>query len=79
MVRCTLLQVLGPYFFEEPTITGADYLEILGTFAIPQMRQIPCSEEFKQDGAPPHWSKNVRAYLDATFPNAWIGRGGPTA
>ena len=24
-----------------------------------------------QDGAPPLWSRNVRVYLDATFPDAW--------
>jgi len=28
--------------------------------------------------APPHWSSHVRRFLDATFPNRWIGRGGPT-
>ena len=26
-----------------------------------------------------HWFRHVRAYLDATFGDAWIGRGGPTA
>ena len=72
-------QIVGPYFFEEPTVTGANYLECLRTFAIPQIRQIPNVDEFQQDGAPPHWSLNVRDYLDATFPDAWIGRGGPTA
>ena len=29
--------------------------------------------------APPHWSLNVKAYFDDVFPDAWIGRGGPTA
>ena len=49
------------------------------TFAIPQIRQIPNVDEFQQDGALPHWSLNIMDYLDATFPDAWIGRGGPTA
>ena len=32
----------------------------------------------QQDGAPPHWDSHVRRFLDATFPNRWIGRDGPT-
>lgn len=31
------------------------------------------------DCAPPHISHQVRVYLDMTYPNRWIGRGGPTA
>ena len=44
----------------------------------------PQSEEFQpwiifqQDGAPTHWRSHVRRYLDATFPNRWIVRHGPT-
>jgi hypothetical protein len=30
-------------------------------------------------GAPPHFSHYVRAFLDRTFPDSWIGKGGPTA
>ena len=30
------------------------------------------------DGAPAHWGLNVRAFLNATFPERWIGRDGPT-
>ncbi|GFT85401.1 hypothetical protein NPIL_477591 [Nephila pilipes] len=29
--------------------------------------------------APPPWDTDVRAYLDPTLPNRWIGRGGPIA
>jgi hypothetical protein len=32
---------------------------------------------FEQDGAPPHYARTVRAYLDQTFPGRWIGRRGP--
>ena len=71
-------QIVGPYFFEEPTVTGANYLEMLQTYAIPQLNRIP-HLVFQQDGAPPHWSRAVRAYLDDAFPDNWIGRGGPTA
>jgi len=33
---------------------------------------------FQQDGAPPHWGSHVRRFLDAVFPNRWIGRDSPT-
>ena len=32
----------------------------------------------QQDGAPPHWGSHVRRFLDATFPDRWIGTDGPT-
>ncbi|GFX43429.1 transposable element Tcb1 transposase [Trichonephila clavipes] len=32
---------------------------------------------FQQDGAPSHYARHVREHLDRTFPNRWIGRGGP--
>uniref|UniRef100_A0AAR2LFJ0 Transposase Tc1-like domain-containing protein n=1 Tax=Pygocentrus nattereri TaxID=42514 RepID=A0AAR2LFJ0_PYGNA len=32
---------------------------------------------FQQDGAPPHYGCQVRAFLDEQFPGKWIGRRGP--
>ena len=32
---------------------------------------------FQQDGAPPHYGKEVRKFLDQMFHNRWIGRCGP--
>ncbi|XP_076320494.1 uncharacterized protein LOC143230577 [Tachypleus tridentatus] len=29
---------------------------------------------FQQDGAPPHFHRDVRVYLDASMPDRWIGR-----
>ncbi|XP_075710450.1 uncharacterized protein LOC142743511 isoform X2 [Rhinoderma darwinii] len=34
-------------------------------------------EFFQQDGAPPHYGCQVRAFLDEQFPGKWIGRRGP--
>ena len=31
----------------------------------------------RQDGAPPHFSKEVRAWLNEKFNERWIDRGGP--
>ena len=32
---------------------------------------------FMHDGAPAHITVDVRHFLDATYPQRWIGRGGP--
>ena len=32
---------------------------------------------FQQDGAPPHFDRRVRAFLDTYLHNQWIGRQGP--
>lgn len=34
---------------------------------------------FQQDGAPPHYGRNVRQWLNEMYPNRWIGRGGSIA
>ena len=37
----------------------------------------PQNTWFQHDGAPAHFQNEVREYLDRTYPNRWIGRGGP--
>ena len=34
---------------------------------------------FQHDGDPPHYSRLVKEYLHASFPNRWLGRLGPVA
>ena len=34
---------------------------------------------FQHDGASPHYTRHVREYLNESFPNHWLGRGGPVA
>ena len=34
---------------------------------------------FPHDGAPPHYTWHVREYLNESFPNCWLGHGGPVA
>lgn len=76
-------QVIGPFFFVEKTITGLVYLDMLELFVLPQIEQIEQQTGqriiFMQDGAPPHYLREVRGALNACFPNGWIGRGAPIA
>jgi len=34
---------------------------------------------FQHDWAPPHYTRHVRVYLNRSFPNRWLGCGGPIA
>jgi hypothetical protein len=74
-------KVIGPYFFDT-TVTKESYLEMLEKFFIPSLNEITQEEErenvwFQQDGASAHYANEVRNFLNITFPNKWIGRGGP--
>ena len=75
--RTYCFHIIGPFFFIENTVTGNSYLDMLVNFAVPQVEHLQPTIIFQQDGAPPHWSRNVRDYLNETFPNRWIGRDGP--
>ena len=56
-----------------------DYKHLLqALYVAPQLEEFQPRIIFQQDGEPPHWSSHVRRFLDATFPNKWIGRDGPT-
>jgi hypothetical protein len=75
-------QIYGPFFFDERTVNGASYLNMLQNFFVPQLQQVPGLLRrviFQQDGAPPHFALDVRAYLDQTFTGRWIGRAGSLA
>ena len=47
---------------------------MLELYVAPQLEEFQLWIIFQQDGAPPHWGSDVRRFLDATFPNRWIGR-----
>jgi len=51
---------------------------MLELYVEPQLEEFQPWIIFQQDGAPPHWGSDVRRFLEATFPNRWIGRDGPT-
>lgn len=76
-------EIIGPFFIDG-NLTGPKYMELLINYIVPAMHRsaanqnIPWREVyFQQDGAPPHFSLDVRHYLDTVFHNRWIGRRGP--
>jgi hypothetical protein len=60
------------------THTGQVYLNMLRTSILPEIRTLFGNDRFnfQQDGAPPHFHRDVRSYLDENLPGQWIGRRG---
>ena len=73
----SLRGLIGPLFFQS-IITGQVYLDMLRTSILPAIRTLFGNGRFyfQQDGAPPHFHRDVRAYLDENLPGQWIGRRG---
>jgi hypothetical protein len=78
-VWCAIMHncITGPFFFSEKTISSDIYLNILREFVVPQLESLQPTIIYQQDGAPPFWGQAFRQFLSETFPNRWIGRGGP--
>lgn len=74
--------VLGPYFIEG-SLTSTTYLELLRQVVEEMLDDVPLALYrnlyYQQDGAPPHYGRQVREYLTERFGNQWIGCGGPVA
>ena len=75
--------IIGPYFFEDAaghsvTVTSARYLQMLETFLIPQLQQLPVNvnTHFQQDGATSHTARISMNFLRNLFPNHLISRNG---
>jgi hypothetical protein len=76
---CVINQhVVGPHFFEG-SLNGEMYLNFLHLKLNPLLEKVASNTRdniwFQQDGAPPHFHRIVRRYLDIAFRNRWIGRG----
>ena len=69
--------LIGPFFFEA-TVTGEAYLEMLRSSILPVIRALYEKSEvfYQQDGAPPHYHRDVRAFLDENLQGHWLGRRG---
>ncbi|PNF14136.1 hypothetical protein B7P43_G18364, partial [Cryptotermes secundus] len=66
-------KLYGPFFFCEKTVTGTSYLDMLQLWLFPQLAADSGDFVFQQDGAPPHWTINVRCYLNNELRHRWIG------
>jgi hypothetical protein len=64
-------------------LTGENYLNFLNVNLPGLLEEIPLEIRramwFMHDGAPVHFTLNVRHFLNVSYGPQWIGRGGPTA
>lgn len=69
--------LIGPFFITG-SLNSEKYLELLQNNIVPAINNLNLEDVWYQhDGAPPHSSRAVINYLNQTFTNRWIGRGGP--
>jgi len=81
-VWCGVLgnKLIGTFVFDN-NLTGNTYEAFLRNELSGLLEDIPLmirSQMYVQhDGAPPHYTWHVRDYLNESFPNCWLGCGGP--
>jgi len=81
-VWCAVLddQLIGPFILEG-RLTGEAYLRFLQEELPRLLDDVPLNKRgrmyFQHDGAPPHFSREVRNFPNYRFPGRWIERGGP--
>lgn len=70
--------LIGPVVLPN-RLNGENYLEFLQNTLPYLLDEVPLQLRlqhwFMHDGAPPHFSMNVRNFLNHQYPNRWIGRG----
>jgi len=75
-------KLIGPFVFDN-SLTGNTYEVFLRNELPGLLEDIPLMIRrqmyFQHDGAPPHYTRHVREYLNESFPNRWLGRGGPVS
>ncbi|KAJ4432160.1 hypothetical protein ANN_20776 [Periplaneta americana] len=71
---------IRPYLLPN-SLHGDNYFVFLRDVLPELLENIPLNIReriwFQHDGAPAHFNHRVRNHLNATFPDRWIGRGGP--
>lgn len=72
--------LIGPYIFNG-RLSGEIYLDFLQNQLFDLLDDVPLMTlrdmHFQHDGAPAHFDRRVTQFLNESFPNRWIGRGGP--
>lgn len=72
MESCDGNNIISPFFFKEPTVTGETLLAMMDTVLF----HIPVRAVLQLHGVPPHCSHHVCVFTDREFPDHWIRRWG---
>lgn len=72
--------LIGPFKLP-PRLNSTNYLEFLRNDLPELLEDVPliqlASSYFQQDGAPAHYGREVKNWLDEEYGDRWIGRNGP--
>lgn len=71
-------KIIGPFEIVG-NLNSQTYLDLLINEVGPALEEVAHEDQevwYQHDGCPAHFGVNVRAHLNETFPNCWIGRGG---
>ena len=68
-------KVYVPFFFSQPTVTGIAFLDVLTEWLLLQLNEDSADFILQMDGAPPHFHRHVREFLNQYLPQRWIGCG----
>jgi hypothetical protein len=73
-------KLIGPYILP-PRLNAVNYLDFLNNQLAILLEDVPLLTRqnmwYLHDGAPAHFAREVRTWLDQNFPERWIGRNGP--
>ena len=61
-------KVYGPFFFTEQTVTGIAFLDMLTEWLLTQLNEDSADFILKIDGAPPHFHRHVKEFLNRLLP-----------
>lgn len=65
-------KVHGLFFFHEKTVTESSFLNMLSLWLMPQLQDDSDNFILQLDGALPHWSDDMRNYLNQQLSHRWI-------
>jgi hypothetical protein len=72
--------LIGPYVLPR-RLNGDGYLQLLNEVLPELLEEVSLVIQrdlwYLHDGAPLHYARQVRTWMDISFPNRWIGRAGP--
>ena len=72
-------RLVGPFFLPH-RLNGQGFLDFLNGTLLPALQDLPDEVRqnmwYQMDGAPVHWARIVRAWMNEHFPERWIGRDG---
>ena len=73
--------IISEHIIGPNRLTGEIYITFLRDMLPTLLDSVPLEilqvMWLQHDGAPAHFDRNVRTHLNVTYPNRWIGRGGP--